>query len=74
MENYYAKKSSKLITYLYMNNLYDWAMSRYLPCGGFKWLKNFDGFDENAINEKSVIGYILEVDLEYPDEYRMIIH
>ena len=51
-----------------MNNFYDWAMSRCLPYGGFKLLKNFDGFDVNSISEKSSIGYILEVDLEYPDE------
>ena len=42
-----------------MNNFYDWAMSRCLPYGGFKLLKNFDGFDVNSISEKSSIGYIL---------------
>ena len=36
--------------------------------GGFKWLKNVDGFDVNSISEKSPIGYFLEVDLQYPDE------
>ena len=36
--------------------------------GRFKWLKNVDGFDVNSISEKSLIGYILEVDLEYPDK------
>ena len=51
-----------------MNNLYGWAMSEYLPYGEFKWLKNVDEFDVNSINEKSEIGYFLEVDLEYPDE------
>ena len=51
-----------------MNNLYGWAMSGYLSYGGFKWLKNVDGFDVNSINEKSDTGYFLEVDLEYPDE------
>ena len=43
-------------------------MSGYLPCGGFKWLKNIANFDVNSISEKSPIGYILEVDLEYSDE------
>ena len=51
-----------------MNNLYGWAMSGYLPYGGFKWLKNVDGFDVTLIVKKSRIDYILEVDLEYPDE------
>ena len=40
----------------------------WLPYGGFKWLKNVDNFDVNSFNEKSLIGYILEVDLDYPDE------
>ena len=43
-------------------------MSGYLPYGGFEWLKNVDGFDANSISEKSLIGYFLEVDLDYPDE------
>ena len=51
-----------------MNNLYGWAISRYLPYGWFKWLKNVDGFDVNLVREKIPIGYILKVDLEYPDE------
>ena len=51
-----------------MNNLYGWTMSEYLPYGEFEWLKDIDGFDADSINEKSEIGYFLEVDLEYPDE------
>ena len=63
-----SKKPSTFITYLDMNNLHGWAMSEYLPYGGFKWLKNVDGFDVNSISEKSEIGYFLEVYLEYPDK------
>ena len=51
-----------------MNNLNGWAMSEYLSCGRFKWLKNIDKFDVMSINDKSSIGYFSEVDLEYPDE------
>ena len=43
-------------------------MSDDLPYGGFKLLKNVDGFDVNSVSEKSLIGYILKVDLEYLDE------
>ena len=68
MKTYHPAKPSKYILYLDMNNLYGWAMSGYLPYGGFKWLKNVDGFDVNSVSEKSPIGYFLEVDLEYPDE------
>ena len=55
-----------------MNNLYGWTISRYLPYGGFKWLKNVDGFNVNSISEKSPIGVILEVDLEYPDKIHVL--
>ena len=73
MNNYDPTKQSKYIEYLDKNNLYGWAMSGNLPYGGFKWLKNADNFDVNSISEcnsieNSLIGYILEVDLEYPDE------
>ena len=51
-----------------MNNLYGWAMSEYLPNEGFKWLKNIDKFDITSISDKSPIGYILKIDLEYPDK------
>ena len=43
-------------------------MSDYLPYGSSKWLKNIDKFDVTSINDKSSIGFFLEVDLEYPDE------
>ena len=51
-----------------MNNLYGWAMSKYLPYKRFKWLKNIDKFDIMSINDKNPIGYFLEVDLEYADK------
>ena len=51
-----------------MKNFYGWAMSEYLSYGEFEWLENIDEFDINSINEKSDSGYILEVDIEYPDE------
>ena len=51
-----------------MNNLYGWAMSSCFPHGGFKYLKNVDNFDVKSISENSLIRYILEVDLEYPEK------
>ena len=71
MKNYDPKKPSKFITYLDMNNLYGWAMS-YLPYGGFKWLKNVANFDVNSVSEKSPIGYMLNIDLIYPDELHVL--
>ena len=68
INDYDPKKPSTFIPYLDMNNLYGWAMSKYLPYEGFKWLKNVDKFDVMSINEKSPIGYFPEIDLKYPDE------
>ena len=62
MKDYEPTKPSQHISYPDINNLYHWAVSRYLLYGGFKWLRNVDGFDVNSISEKSPIGYILEVD------------
>ena len=50
-----------------MTNWCGWEISRYLPYGRFKWLKNAYNFDVNSISEISPIGCILEVDLEYPE-------
>ena len=65
IKNYDPTKLLKFITYLDMNNSYGQSMNGYLPYGEFKWLKNVY---VNSIIEKSPIGYILEVDLEYPNE------
>ena len=46
-------------------------MSQYLPYSGLiKWLnlKEISDFCLNSISKNSSIGYILEVDLEYPSE------
>ena len=58
------------IPYHDANNLYGWAMSQYLPYSGFKWSnqKETSDFCLNSVSENSSIGYILEVDLEYPSE------
>ena len=68
MIHYDPEKPSTFINYLDVNNLYGWTMSEYLPYGELKCLKNIDKFDVMPINEKSDTGYILEVDLKYPDE------
>ena len=68
MNDYDPKKAPALISYLDTNNLYGWAMSKYLPHERFEWLKNVDEFDVMSVSEKSSIGYFLEVDVEYLDE------
>ena len=71
MKNYDPTKLLKCIEYLDKNNLYDWAMSGYLPYGGFKWLKML--IDVNSISENSSIGYIVEVDWEHPHELHILL-
>ena len=70
MKDYNKNKSSKYIMYLDANNLYGWAMSQYLPNGGFKWMKqeHIDKLDLSKYKEDSEKGLMLEVDLEYPKE------
>ena len=56
-----------------MDNLYGTVMSfSYLPYGGFKFLseEEIKGFDLISIAKNSLIGYILEVDLEYCKDLR----
>ena len=77
MKVYDSNEPSRVITYLDMNNLYGWAMSGYLPYGGFKWLKNVDGFDVNSISEKSPIRIFSKLTLNILMNYMnctMIIH
>ena len=68
MNDYDPEKPSIFITYLDKNNLNGWSMSEYLPYEKLEWLENTDEFNVITINEKSDVGYILEVDLEYTKE------
>ena len=70
MKEYDEKAPSKYIMYLDANNLYGWAMSQYLPTGGFRWMteKQINNIDLAKYNYDSKKGLILEVDLEYPKE------
>ena len=70
MRKYDEKAPSKYIMYLDANNLYGWAMSQYLPTGGFKWLteKQINNINLAKYHENSNKGSILEVDLEYPKQ------
>ena len=47
------------------NNLYGWAMCQPLPYTDFHWI-DVDNFDVISITTDSPTGYILEMDLEYP--------
>ena len=68
MNDYDPKNQSTFLSYLEMNSLYGWEMSEYIPDEGFKWLKIVSDFDVMSSGKKSLIGYLLEADLKYPDE------
>ena len=63
MKCYNPEDDTTYIIYLDANNLYGWAMIQPLPYGGFRWV-------EPKFYDKKVegIGYIYEVDLEYPSD------
>ena len=70
IEGYDSSKPNTYILYLDANNLYGYAMSQPLPTGGFQWVDDCDRLTETITEHPadSYEGYILEVDLEYPEE------
>jgi len=67
--DYDPRKPKNHIMYYDANNLYGWAMCKPLPIRGFKWKREMPTEEEILRKkEKAKIGWILEVDLEYPEE------
>ena len=68
-ETYDENKPSSFISYFDANNLYGLAMTKKLPYDNFKWDYSFLT-DKKILNydEDSDEGYILEVDLQYPEQ------
>ena len=64
------KKPILYIIYLDANNLYGYAMIQFLPTGEFKWVSEQElaSFNVMEVDDEAETGYILEVDLEYPQE------
>ena len=69
MKNYDESKESVYIGYHDCNNLYGFAMNQSLPMSDFDWVdeSEFEKLNWNNISTKDEIGYILEVELEYPE-------
>ena len=66
-EKFNPLEESSYLQYLDANNLYGWAMSQPLPIGGVRWVS----IDPNEIGDlvaRTDKGYLLEVDVSYPDE------
>ena len=71
MPNYNKDLRSLFLMHLDANNLYGWAMSKKLPIGGCMWAKNLNIYTADFIknyDENSNLGYLLEVDFEYPKD------
>ena len=68
-KSYDPKQESKHIIYLDANNLYGYAMSKFLATSGFKW-RDPKEFDRNKYTSNNSKGCAFEVDLEYPKELR----
>ena len=62
-----AKPTSHII-HLDANNLYGTVMTEHLPISDFRWFKReeIDMLDIATVGVDDDVGYILEVDLEYP--------
>ena len=52
-----------------MNNSHGYAMSKFLPTSGFKWIDT-EEFNLNKYTSNSSKGCVLEVNLKYPKELR----
>ena len=70
VEGYDPGRPSSHILYLDENNLYGWAMSQYLPTSGFRWVDDCRQLAKTIAEHPadSPEGYILEVNLEYPED------
>ncbi|XP_039312526.1 uncharacterized protein LOC120359374 [Solenopsis invicta] len=66
MKSYDPSKSSSYLMYFDVNNLYGWAMCQPLPYKDFRWVDDITNFNFMDIALDSPTGYILEIDLEYP--------
>lgn len=68
MNEFDPNNETKFIVYLDANNLYGYSMMQTLPLNGFSWCdENFTTDEILQISDDSPIGYIFEVDLEYPE-------
>ena len=75
MKDYDENKDSSYIQYLDTNNLYGMAMCEKLPVKGFKWMDDISIINEEFVksyDKKNSKGYILKVDVDYPNELQYL--
>ena len=70
VKGYDENKENTFIMYWDVNNLHGWAMTQYLLYNDFEWMgeEKISEINFDLVSEDSNEGYILEVDLEYPDD------
>ena len=70
LSDYKPDQPTSYIIDLDANNLYGWAMRNPMPSGGFRWLMpgEYVPLDWRSMTEDQPVGYMIECDLEYPEE------
>ena len=68
LEDFDATKPENYLMYWDANNLYGWAMSQYLPYKNISLNSNINIDNILEVPDNNDIGYIIECDLEYPEE------
>ena len=66
-----TQSKNQNIIYLAANNLYHYALSKFLPTSGFR-LMDPDDCDLSKYTSNSLKGCVLEADLEYPKELQKL--
>ena len=66
LPDYDENKDNSYIYQVDCNNLYGWSMCQNLPTDGFQWLNDFDLEIIDTYKSTDSVGYVLQVDLEYP--------
>ena len=67
LKSYYPKQESKHIIYVDANDLFGYAVSKFLPTSGFKWIHPRK-FELNKYTSNSLKGCVHEIELEYLEE------
>jgi hypothetical protein len=67
-EAYNKDLPTSYLTYLDANIMYGWAMGQHIPFSNFRWVEDPKDIKVMSIPDDSDRGYILEVDLEYPQQ------
>ncbi|XP_046806281.1 uncharacterized protein LOC124419759 [Lucilia cuprina] len=68
LDDYNDQMPAKYLIQFKDNSWYEWAMSQVLPQSDFEWLTVNENFSLDSLTNDHKYGYILEVELKYPQE------